>query len=56
MLFVPLAAAAGMTAVNEKGKFDAQKLRANLKLTIESTTLRMRFACTKPLTLLSPAA
>ncbi|MCW4017118.1 MAG: triphosphoribosyl-dephospho-CoA synthase [Candidatus Bathyarchaeota archaeon] len=38
MLFVPLASAAGMTSHNEKGEFDVQKLRANLKLTAESTT------------------
>ena len=37
MLFVPLAVAAGMTPM-ENGNFDFLKLRANLKLAIESTT------------------
>jgi triphosphoribosyl-dephospho-CoA synthase len=38
MLFVPLAAAAGMTPQNEKGDFDLQKLRENLKIVVEATT------------------
>lgn len=38
MLFVPLAVAAGMTPVNEKGEFDLKALRANMKLAVESTT------------------
>jgi len=38
MLFVPLAVAAGMTPLKGKEGFDLPKLRANLKLAVESTT------------------
>jgi len=38
MLFVPLAVAAGMTPQDEKGNFDLQKLRENLKTVAEATT------------------
>ena len=38
MLFIPLAVAAGMTPLNGQGGFDLKKLRANLKLAVESTT------------------
>lgn len=38
MLFIPMAVAAGMTPTNEKGEFDLNKLRQNIKLGIESTT------------------
>jgi triphosphoribosyl-dephospho-CoA synthase len=38
MLFIPLAVAAGMTPANDKGNFEAAKLRANMKLAIEATT------------------
>ena len=38
MLFIPLAVAAGMTSMTEKGTFDSVKLRANMKLAVESTT------------------
>jgi triphosphoribosyl-dephospho-CoA synthase len=38
MLFIPLAAAAGMTPQNEKGDFDLPKLRENLKTVVEATT------------------
>jgi triphosphoribosyl-dephospho-CoA synthase len=38
MLFIPMAVAAGMTPVNEKGEFDLSLLRKNMKLVVESTT------------------
>jgi triphosphoribosyl-dephospho-CoA synthase len=38
MLFVPLAAAAGMTPMTVGGVFDLPTLRANLKLAVEATT------------------
>lgn len=38
MLFIPLAVAAGMTPVDNQGKFNLQELRENLKLATESTT------------------
>jgi triphosphoribosyl-dephospho-CoA synthase len=38
MLFIPLAVAAGMTQIDEKGEFDLKQLRANMKLAVESTT------------------
>ncbi|XES76174.1 MAG: triphosphoribosyl-dephospho-CoA synthase [Candidatus Bathyarchaeia archaeon] len=38
MLFIPLAVAAGMTQIGEKGEFDLKQLRANMKLAVESTT------------------
>ena len=38
MLFVPMAVAAGMTPIDDKGKFDLVKLRENMKLGVESTT------------------
>jgi triphosphoribosyl-dephospho-CoA synthase len=38
MLFIPMAVAAGMTTMNEKGEFDLSKLRENMKLAVESTT------------------
>ena len=38
MLFVPLAVAGGMTPTGENFDFDFQRLRANLRLAIESTT------------------
>ncbi len=38
MLFVPIAVAAGMTPTGENFSFDFQRLRANLRLTVESTT------------------
>ncbi len=38
MLFVPIAVAAGMASMNEKGEFDITVLRQNLKLSVESTT------------------
>ncbi len=38
LLFIPLAVAAGMTPMNEKGHFDASKLRENMKLAVQSTT------------------
>ncbi len=38
MLFIPMAAAAGMTPMNEQGEFDLMLLRANMKLAVESST------------------
>ncbi|MBN1358860.1 triphosphoribosyl-dephospho-CoA synthase [Candidatus Bathyarchaeota archaeon] len=38
MLFVPVAVAAGMTPTGENFSFDFQRLRANLRLAVESTT------------------
>ena len=38
MLFIPMAVAAGMTPMDKKGVFDAAKLRANMKLVVESST------------------
>jgi triphosphoribosyl-dephospho-CoA synthase len=38
MLFIPMAVAAGMTPLSSKGEFDLQKLRANMKLAVESTS------------------
>jgi triphosphoribosyl-dephospho-CoA synthase len=38
MLFIPLAVAAGMTPMNEKGISDFANLRANIKLVVESTS------------------
>lgn len=38
MLFVPLAIAAGMTHLSDKGEFDLRKLRTNLDSVVKSTT------------------
>ncbi len=38
MLFIPMAVAAGLTPVTDRGEFDLKKLRQNMKLTVESTT------------------
>jgi triphosphoribosyl-dephospho-CoA synthase len=38
MLFIPLAAAAGITPQDSDGNFDVQKLRGNLKIMVEATT------------------
>jgi triphosphoribosyl-dephospho-CoA synthase len=38
MLFVPIAVAAGMTQTGKNFSFDFQRLRANLRLEVESTT------------------
>jgi triphosphoribosyl-dephospho-CoA synthase len=38
LLFIPLAVAAGMTPMNEKGQFNTDKLRANMKLAVSATT------------------
>jgi triphosphoribosyl-dephospho-CoA synthase len=38
MLFIPLAAAAGITPQDSNGNFDVQKLRGNLKIMVEATT------------------
>jgi len=37
MLFIPLAVAAGMTAMNGKGEFHLKELRENIKLVVESS-------------------